>query len=142
MTSDVAKRVTKHPRGYLRDSGLLHALLRVPTLDALLSHPQVGASWEGMVIEEVLRQLHALGAAFDYSYYRTNGGAEVDLVLDGAFGRVAFEIKRTSAVGSRDLRSISSFVNEHGARCGIVVTNDAVPRRLAEQIVAVPMSHL
>jgi predicted AAA+ superfamily ATPase len=53
----VVKRVVKHPKGYLRDSGLLHALLRIPDRDALLSHPQMGTSWEGMVVEEILRQL-------------------------------------------------------------------------------------
>ena len=52
-TPDTLKRVVKHPRGYLRDSGLLHALLRIPDRDALLSHPQWGASWEGMVVEAV-----------------------------------------------------------------------------------------
>jgi predicted AAA+ superfamily ATPase len=83
---DVAKRVVKHPRGYLRDSGLLHALLRIPDADALSSHPQMGASWEGMVVEEILRQLSALGVAHEYSYYRTGAGAEVDLVVEGSFG--------------------------------------------------------
>ena len=100
------KRVVKHPKGYLRDSGLLHALLRIPDAEALLSHPQMGASWEGMVVEEILRQLNTLGVGYEYSYYRTGGGAEVDLVVEGNFGRVAVEIKHTSTVGGRDLRGL------------------------------------
>lgn len=138
----VVKRVVKHPRGYLRDTGLLHALLRIPDLGALLSHPQAGASWEAMVVEEILRQLHATGQSFDYSYYRTSGGAEVDLVIEGNFGRVAFEIKHASAVGTRDLRGLRDFVNEQEARVGIVVTNDIVPRRYDDRIIGIPMAWL
>jgi uncharacterized protein len=74
FSKDSMKRMVKHPRGYLRDSGLLHALLHTHDTDALLSHPKMGASWEGMVIEEVLRQLNSLGAAYEYSYYRATVG--------------------------------------------------------------------
>ena len=56
---------TKHPRGYLRDSGLLQAAPRTPDVDALPGHPQMGASREGMVIEEILRQLHTFVARAD-----------------------------------------------------------------------------
>jgi predicted AAA+ superfamily ATPase len=142
FTRDVVKRVVKHPKGYLRDSGLLHALLRIPDGDALLSHPQMGASWEGMVVEEVLRQLGALGVAHDYSYYRTGAGAEVDLVLDGAFGRVAIEIKHTSAVGGRDLRGLRDFVTEHKARVGVVINNDVVARQYDEKLIGLPFTCL
>ena len=139
---DAMKRVVKHPRGYLRDSGLLHALLRIPDADALLSHPQMGASWEGMVVEEILRQLNALGAAHEYSYYRTNGGAEVDLVLEGDFGRVAVEIKHASSVNARDLRGLRDFVSEHKARLGLVITNDSTTRQYEENLLGVPFNWL
>jgi len=141
-TRDVVKRVVKHPRGYLRDSGLLHALLRVPDTDALLSHPQMGASWEGMVVEEILRQLTALGAAHDYSYYRTGAGAEVDLVVEGSFGRVAIEIKHGSAVDARGLRPLRDFVDGHKARLGIVVNNDTVARQYDENLIGLPFTCL
>lgn len=139
---DTMKRVVKHPRGYLRDSGLLHALLRIPDADALLSHPQMGASWEGMVVEEILRQLNAVGAAHEYSYYRTNGGAEVDLVLEGDFGRVAIEIKHASTVNARDLRGLRDFVSEHKARLGVVITNDSTPRQYEENLLGLPFNWL
>lgn len=141
-TRDVVKRVVKHPRGYLRDSGLLHALLRIPDTDALLSHPQMGASWEGMVVEEILRQLSALGVAHEYSYYRTGAGAEVDLVVEGNFGRVAVEIKHTSTVGGRDLRGVRDFVTEHKARVGVVVNNDVMARRYEENVIGLPFTCL
>lgn len=142
FSRDAGKRLVKHPRGYLRDSGLLHSLLRIPDLQALLSHPQMGASWEGMVVEEILRQLGALGVGHEYSHYRTGGGAEVDLVVEGDFGRIAVEIKHTSFVESRDLRSLRDFVNEHQARLGVVITNDRVPRWLEDKMVALPFAWL
>jgi len=141
-TRDSVKRTVKHPRGYLRDTGLLHALLRIPDGDALLSHPQMGASWEGMVIEEILRQLSALGVACQYSHYRTGGGAEVDLVLEGEFGLMAFEIKHTSTVPARELRSLRDFVTDHGARLGVVINNDLTPRVYEDRLIGVPFTHL
>ena len=134
--------MVKHPRGYLRDTGLLHALLRIPNVEALLSHPQVGASWEGLIVEEILRQLEALGTRSDYSYYRTGAGAEVDLVLEGDFGLVAVEVKYTSTVPSRDLRSLREFIVEHKARLGIVVNSDTTPRVYDDQIIGVPANWL
>jgi uncharacterized protein len=141
-TRDVVKRVVKHPRGFLRDSGLLHALLRIPDGEALLSHPQMGASWEGMVVEEILRQLSALGAAHDCAYYRTGAGAEVDLVVEGNFGRVAVEIKHTSAVSGRDLRGLRDFVTEHKARLGVVINNDVAARQYEESLIGLPFTWL
>jgi hypothetical protein len=85
---DTVKRIVKHPRGYVRDSGLLHRLLRIPDVDALLSLPQMGASWEGMVIEEILRRFAALGipaATFNAARTVHQGvelGGAVDLVRD------------------------------------------------------------
>ena len=141
-TRDAVKRVVKHPRGYVRDSGLLHALLRIPDADALLSHPQMGASWEGMVVEEVLRQLAALGVGHDYSYYRTGAGAEVDLIVEGTFGRVAIEVRHTSAVDSRDLRGLRDFVTSQKARLGIVVNNDTVARQYDDKLIGLPFTLL
>jgi predicted AAA+ superfamily ATPase len=142
FSRNVVKRVVKHPRGYLRDTGLLHALLRIPDSNALLSHPQVGASWEGMVVEEVMRQFAGMGEPVEASYYRTSGGAEVDLVVEGNFGGVAFEIKHASVVSTRDLRGLRDFVREQGMRVGIVVNNDAVPRQYDDLLVGIPFAWL
>lgn len=77
--SNTGKRLVKASKVYVRDSGLLHALLEITDRRGLLAHPIVGASWEGHVIENVLRV--AGGAALP-SFYRSHGGAEVDLVLE------------------------------------------------------------
>ena len=91
--ANVGKRLVKSPRVYLRDSGVLHALLGIPDSDALLAHPVVGASWEGFVIENLLESAPTGTAGY---FYRTTGGAELDLLLVFANGeRWALEVKRS-----------------------------------------------
>ena len=136
------KRIVKHPKGYLRDSGLLHHLLRLGDLDAALGHPQMSNSWEAMVIEEILRQFAGLGQSVDYYFYRTSAGAEVDLVLEGTFGLLPIEVKYAQAVSSRDLRSLKDFVKERSCRLGVVVNNDERPRLYDEDIVGIPFTYL
>ena len=83
---NVHKRIIKHPKGHLRDSGLLYHLLRISDRNGLLSHPRMGRFWESFVSEQILTNLQARGIPFDASYYRTSAGAEVDLILKGNFG--------------------------------------------------------
>lgn len=92
---NVGKRLVRSPRVYVRDSGLVHALLRLGDKEALLGHPVAGASWEGMVIENIAA---IVDGAAEIGFYRTSGGAEVDLVLSWPEGgEWAVEIKRSSA---------------------------------------------
>jgi len=90
---NVRKRLVKSPKVYIRDSGLVHALLGIEDRDSLLGHPVVGGSWEGFVIESLLAMAPARTVP---GFYRTSGGAEVDLVLEFPGGkRWAVEIKRS-----------------------------------------------
>jgi uncharacterized protein len=90
--ANVGKRLVKSPKVYVRDSGIVHALLGIADFNELAGHPVVGASWEGFVIENLLAVAPARTAA---SFYRTSAGAEIDLVLDmPGRGRWAIEIKR------------------------------------------------
>jgi uncharacterized protein len=102
--TNVGKRLVRSPKVYVRDSGLVHALLGLVDKEAILGHPVAGPSWEGMVIENLLA---VAGGVAEPSFYRTSGGAEVDLVLswpDG--GEWAVEIKRSLAPkAERGLRS-------------------------------------
>ncbi len=91
--ANVGKRLTKSPRVYLRDSGALHSLLGIRDVDGLRSHPKVGASWEGFVIEQILGALTLAGESPRGYFWRTGGGAEVDLILEVSGRRVAIEIK-------------------------------------------------
>jgi hypothetical protein len=141
-TGSTTRRTVRHPRGYLRDSGLLHHLLRIPDLEALLSHPRMGASWEGMVIEQILRGLSARGVPADASYYRTQGGAEIDLVLAGQFGVIPIEVKYGQSIRERSLRSVSDFVREHDCPFGLVVHAGEDVRRFDERLLGVPVRGL
>jgi len=89
--ANVGKRLVKSPKVYVRDSGLTHALLGIEDHNELAGHPVVGASWEGFVIENLLA---AAPARTEASFYRSTGGAEIDLVLDLPKERWAIEIKR------------------------------------------------
>ncbi len=88
-----AKRLVKSPKIYVRDTGILHALLDIATWDDLLGHPVFGHSWESMVIENVLAHM----PGWRGSFYRTAKGAEVDLVLEKGNRRIAVECKASSA---------------------------------------------
>jgi predicted AAA+ superfamily ATPase len=85
----------KSPRIYLRDTGILHALLDIETWDDLLGHPVFGHSWESMVIESVLAQMPGWRGAF----YRTATGAEIDLVLEKGRRRISIECSYPLARG-------------------------------------------
>ena len=93
-SGNVGKRLVRAPKVYVRDSGLTHALLGLPTLEAVLSHPIAGQSWEAHVLE----QLIVAAPRAQASFYRTSHGAECDLVLTAPRGQTwACEIKRSSA---------------------------------------------
>jgi predicted AAA+ superfamily ATPase len=92
---NLSKRLIKSPKVYVRDSGILHALLNISSQEDLMSHPILGASWEGFVIDNLLSFLPQGSQA---CFYRTARGAEIDLVLSLPDRRLlAIEIKRSSA---------------------------------------------
>ena len=92
--ANLGKRLVKAPKIYLRDAGLLHALLGIRDAEALSGHPAAGASWEGFVVEQVCARLPA-GASV--SFYRTAAGAELDLVVESGGRRIGIEAKLSSA---------------------------------------------
>ena len=93
--ANVGKRQVKAPRVYVADSGILHALLGLGSRDELFSHAKVGASWEGFVLEQVIRRLRARPE--ECFFWRTHTGAELDLLIVQGRRRLGFEIKRTTA---------------------------------------------
>ncbi len=114
--SNVGKRMVKSPRVFVRDSGIVHALLGLETLDDVLGHPVAGASWEGYVIENLLS---AAPTNVRAGFYRTSSGAEIDLILAlPKRGLWAIEIKRSLAprpskgfwLACDDLRPDAKFV--------------------------------
>ena len=93
--ANIGKRQVKAPKVYIRDSGLLHGLLNIRNLTDLESHPKVGASWEGFVVEQLLRHLRV--EAEECFFWATHAGAELDLLVVRGQTRLGFEIKRTSS---------------------------------------------
>jgi predicted AAA+ superfamily ATPase len=91
---NVGKRLVKSPKVYIRDSGLVHALLNIASLSDLQGHPVVGASWEGFVVEQVRAHLPA-GA--EMGFYRTAAGAELDIVVQSGNRRLGIEVKFSAA---------------------------------------------
>lgn len=115
--ANLGKRLVKSPKVYVRDSGIVHALLGIEDLDTLAGHPVVGPSWEGFVVEGLIAAAPELTRA---SFFRTSGGAEIDLLLElpANHGLWAIEIKRGAAPridrgfhhAREDLRPDRSFV--------------------------------
>ncbi len=111
---NLGKRQVKAPKVYLRDSGVLHALLGVTTFASLESHPKLGASWEGFVIEQILRRT----GDRDAYYWATPAGAELDLLVLVRGRRVGFEVKysdaprftRSMGIAQHDLKLDRLFV--------------------------------
>lgn len=119
--SNLGKRLVKSPKLYVRDSGLLHALLGLTTHDALLAHPVVGNSWEGFVIETLL---NAAPREAQVGFYRSSNGAEIDLVIDApGQGLIAIEVKKSPKAKPRrgfysaceDLQPAHKFLVHSGA---------------------------
>lgn len=90
---NLGKRLVKSPKVYVRDSGLLHYFLGIHDRHDLLGHPKLGASWEGLVLEELLR----VASERDIHFYSTYSGAELDFVVRSGGGLVGFEAKRSEA---------------------------------------------
>ncbi len=91
--ANLGKRLVKSPKVYVRDSGLLHSLLGITTVDDLIGHPSAGASWEGFCIEQICG---LLPPAAQVSFFRTAAGAELDLVVELGPHKLGFEIKFSS----------------------------------------------
>ena len=93
--ANVSKRLVKSPKIYLRDTGILHTLANIPSFDALYGHPFIGASWEGYVIEQIYRCVTF--RTWQFYYYRTQVGAEIDLILISPSGKMTcVEIKNSN----------------------------------------------
>ncbi len=118
---NLGKRQVKAPKIYLRDSGLLHALLGLPDARAIETHPKVGASWEGFALEAVIGRLGARPE--ECFFWATYSGAEIDLLVVRGRHRIGVEFKRTTApavtrsmhVAAEDLRLDRIYVVHAGS---------------------------
>ena len=129
--ANVSKRQVKAPRIYIRDSGLLHRLLGIGSQLELERHPKLGASWKGMMLEQILMRYGSPGAAF----WSTHGGAELDLRLEIDGRVIGFEIKRTDRPATT--KSMHSALTDLALDHLIVVHAGAHRFALSDRITAV-----
>ena len=134
--ANLAKRQVKSPKVYLRDSGLLHSLLGIPSFRALEGHPKLGASWEGFLVEEILS---VVGERHAY-FWATQGGAELDLLLTAGGRRYGVEIKYRDAPGVT--KSMRIALEDLGLERLYVVYPGTEPYALDARILVVPASQI
>ena len=134
---NVGKRLVKSPKVYVRDSGIVHALLGIGTTEGLLGHPVVGGSWEGFCIEALLA---AAPLGTEPFFYRTSAGSELDLVLRLPSGDIwAVEIKRTTA--PKVSRGFHTGAEDIGANRKLLVYAGEHEVPVAKDIRALPLAH-
>lgn len=105
---NVGKRLVKAPKLYLRDTGLLHHLLNIDSLQALEGHPARGASWETFVIEDLARRERLAHPHSQLFFWRTAAGAEIDLVIERGDCLLGVEVKTASAFSPYLVRSVKA----------------------------------
>jgi predicted AAA+ superfamily ATPase len=118
---NVGKRLTKAPKVYLRDTGLLHHLLNIGSLDDLANHPIRGASWETFVIEEIIRREKLRAPHTQFFFWRTAAGAEVDLVLEQGSRRIAIEVKAGRGLDPRAAQGLAAAMEDIDATTGWII---------------------
>jgi len=136
--ANVQKRLTKSPKLYLRDTGLLHFLAGLRDPRELATWARRGASFEGLVIEELVAWTQDRLVRPEAFFWRTHAGAEVDLILVHGRRAVPIEIKLGAAVGPRDVAGLRQCMSDLGLRRGLVVYAGDEPRRLGNGIELVP----
>ena len=133
---NLGRRQVKSPKVYLRDTGILHALLQIGTFADLQAHPKLGASWEGFALEQVA----GLFDARDIYFWATHGGAELDLFLTLSGKRYGFEFKYADAPGRT--RSMLVAREELGLERLWVVYPGAKEYALDEVISVIPLASI
>lgn len=137
-SANLGKRLVKSPKVYLRDSGLLHTLLNLPSHDALLGHPVLGASWEGWVLEQILAQAPRGSRP---SFFRTASGNEIDLLLELPGGQLcAIEIKHSAA--PKLGRGFVEALDALQLKSGYVIAPVSEPFPLSRRAKVLPLSQL
>ena len=136
--ANIGKRLVKRPKVFVRDTGLLHALLGIASMDDLLGHPVIGPSFETLVVETVINMV---GDAYSPFFFRTSAGAEIDLVLaHGGRPRIAIEIKHSSApVPSAGFHRAT---DDLGVEASYVVYPGTERYSLKGGVIALPLSQL
>ena len=136
--ANVQKRLTKSPKLYVRDTGLLHFLAGLRRPKDLETWAKRGNSFEGMVIEELIAIASRQLVRPEFFFWRTQAGAEVDLLIVAGNKILPIEIKLGVSVGPHDVTGLRSCMRDLGLKRGVVVSMSAERRRLNAEIEIIP----
>lgn len=139
---NVVKRVSKLPKGHIRDTGLINHFLRINTIDDLKSHPHYGRIWEIFIIEQIIRYCDNHLESIDVYYYRTHNQAEIDLILETDMGLIPIEIKSGSTGSKRQTLVLEKFVQEHKCPFGLLINNGDQIFKIKPNIYQLPAIYL
>ena len=143
FSNNPLKRLQKSNKGFFRDTGVVHHLLKINELDQLLVHPVAGFSFESFVTEELIRGFQAtMATQLEFSYYRTVDKSEVDFVIEGAFGVVPVEVKLSSLIKRQALSGLENFIADVKCPYGIVINRGKRIEFLTDKILQIPVQFI
>jgi predicted AAA+ superfamily ATPase len=138
-----SKSMVKMPKGYIRDSGLIHFIQGITQRKQLPNYPNVGTAFEAFISEEMLKGIQATEIVnWNYYYFRTRNGAEIDLILEGSFGTLPVEIKFGSMIKQRQIQTLKNFVYKNNLPLGIVINNSDDVQLVADRILQLPATYI
>ncbi|MEA3222815.1 MAG: ATP-binding protein [Thermodesulfobacteriota bacterium] len=132
--ANVKKRLVKSPKIYIRDTGILHALLGIGSIDDLMGHPVFGSSWEGFVIENIIGALPGWHAGF----YRTSAGAELDLVLERGTKRIGIKCKASPS--PRTTKGFWNSLDDLGISQAWIIAPVKEASPIKENVIVAPLN--
>ena len=135
LVANVKKRVVKSPKVYVRDSGILHALVEIRDERVLVGHPIYGSSWEGFVVENIIASL----PDWQPNFYRTTNGAEIVLVLSRGRTRIGVECKAATAPTLG--RGMRRALQDHAIDEAWIVSPVTEPYPVSQTCTVSPLAH-
>ena len=134
-----SKSVVKMPKGSFRDSGLSNFIQGITNRKQLLNYPNVGAAFEAFISEEIIKGIQATEMVnWNYYYFRTRNGAEIDMIIEGPFGTLPIEIKFGSMIQQRHILTLKNFVHKNNLPLGIVINNSDNIQLVTDRILQLP----
>jgi hypothetical protein len=118
---NIGKRIVKSSKIYIRDTGILHYLLGISTRRNLLESPKLGASWEGMMIEQLIALERLTHRGSQFYFYRIHGGGEIDLIIDRGTERTGYEFKCAASANRKDWINLLTGIEDGIIQKGFVV---------------------
>lgn len=140
--ANVSKRLVKSPKLYIRDTGLLHYLAGLRKPQDLETWPGRGRSWEGFVLEEIIRRSRLRWPSPGFYFWRTQAGAEADLLIENGRSRSVIEVKSGVSLQAKGLLGIRQCMKDLGLSSGVVIYRGDRVLRVAPGLTAIPWARI